>query len=256
MPDLPQYQLALVAVLAALLYAAPTLIAIVRTHHSRQAIFALNILLGWTFLGWAAALIWSLAAANPALKGVEGKGCKLRHLTYFVPVIVFGVIAGYFLWGLDPERDPRAIPSVMIDKPVPEFELAPIEGMEGPGLKTADLTGGQVTLVNFFASWCVPCRFEHAFLTELVERDGVRLVGINYKNEPEEARAWLAELGNPYARIGADTTGRVGIDWGVYGLPETFMIDKQGRIRYRRVGPIDARVLEREIRPRLRKLGE
>ncbi len=178
------------------------------------------------------------------------------RLLYLVPAIVFGVIAGYFLWGLDPERDPRAIPSVMIDKPVPEFELAAIAGMEGPGLKTADLTAGQVTLVNFFASWCVPCRIEHPILVELAERDGVRLVGINYKNEPEEARAWLAALGNPYAQIGADTTGRVGIDWGVYGLPETFVIDKQGRIRYRHVGPIDARVLEREIRPRLRELGE
>ncbi len=179
-----------------------------------------------------------------------------RRLLFLVPAIVFGVIAGYFIWGLDPERDPRAIPSVMIDKPVPEFALGPIEGMDGPGLAAADLRDGQVTLVNFFASWCLPCLAEHAFLIELAERDGVRLVGINYKNGPEEARAWLAELGNPYARIGADTSGRVGIEWGVYGLPETFMIDKRGRIRYRLVGPIDARVLEREIRPRLRKLGE
>ncbi len=256
MPDLPQYQLALVAVLAALLYAVPTLIAVVRTHHSRHAIFALNILLGWTFLGWAAALIWSLTAVNRALQGVDGKGGKLFHLVYFVPVIVFGVIAGYLLWGLDPERDPREIPSVMIDKPVPEFELAPIEGMEGPGLAAADLRTGQVTLVNFFASWCLPCLAEHPILTELVERDGVRLVGINYKNEAEEARAWLAELGNPYARIGADTSGRVGIDWGVYGLPETFVIDRGGRIRYRHVGPLDARTLERTIRPMLRKLGK
>jgi len=178
------------------------------------------------------------------------------RLLYLVPVIVFGVIAGYFLWGLITDRDPREIPSAMIDQPVPEFDLAPIEGMEGPGLKTSDLTGGQVTLVNFFASWCLPCLAEHAFLIELAERDGVRLVGINYKNEPEEARAWLAELGNPYARIGADTTGRVGIDWGVYGLPETFLIDKQGRIRYRHVGPIDAGALEREFRPRLRELNE
>ncbi len=178
------------------------------------------------------------------------------RLLYLVPAIVFGVIAGYFLWGLDPERDPRAIPSVMIDKPVPEFELAPIEGMEGLGLAAADLRNGQVTLVNFFASWCLPCLAEHPILIELVEREGVRLVGINYKNQPEEARAWLAELGNPYAQIGADTSGRVGIEWGVYGLPETFVIDKPGRIRYRHVGPIDAHVLEREIRPRLRKLGE
>ncbi len=179
-----------------------------------------------------------------------------RQLLYLVPVVIFGVIAGNLLWGLISDRDPNAIPSVMIDQPVPEFELGPIEDMVGPGLKTADLTNGQVTLVNFFASWCLPCLAEHPVLIEIVERDGVRLVGINYKNEPEEARAWLAELGNPYAQIGADTSGRVGIEWGVYGLPETFVIDKQGRIRYRHVGPLDARALEREIRPRLRKLGE
>jgi cytochrome c biogenesis protein CcmG/thiol:disulfide interchange protein DsbE len=179
-----------------------------------------------------------------------------RRLIYLVPAVIFGVIAGYFLWGLDPERDPRFIPSVMIDQPVPEFALAAIEGMDGPGLKTADLTDGQVTLVNFFASWCVPCRIEHPFLIELVKRDGVRLVGINYKNKAEEARAWLAQLGNPYAQIGADVSGRVGIEWGVYGLPETFIVDKQGRIRYRRVGPIDAYTLEREIRPLLRELGK
>ncbi len=179
-----------------------------------------------------------------------------RQLIYLVPAVIFGVIAGNFLWGLISERDPRELPSVMIDKPVPVFELGPIEGMEGPGLKTADLTGGQVTLVNFFASWCVPCRLEHAFLIELVERDGVRLVGINYKNEADEARAWLSQLGNPYARIGADTSGRVGIEWGVYGLPETFVIDKRGRIRYRHVGQIDADALERTIRPLLRELSQ
>ncbi len=179
-----------------------------------------------------------------------------RRLLYLVPAMIFGVIAGYFLWGLDPDRDPRGIPSVMIDKPVPEFELAPIAGMDGPGLAAADLRNGQVTLVNFFASWCLPCLAEHPILIELVERDGVRLVGINYKNEPEDARAWLAELSNPYARIGADASGRVGIDWGVYGLPETFVIDKGGRIRYRHVGPLDARALDEEIRPRLRELGE
>ncbi len=179
-----------------------------------------------------------------------------RRLLYLIPVVIFGVIAGNLLWGLISDRDPNAIPSVMIDQPVPEFALGPIEGMVGPGLQTADLTNGQVTLVNFFASWCVPCRIEHALLTELVKHDRARLVGINYKNEPEEARAWLAQLGNPYAAIGADTTGRVGIEWGVYGLPETFVIDKQGRIRYRHVGQLDADALGRTIRPLLEKLGK
>jgi len=182
-----------------------------------------------------------------------------RRLAYLAPLAIFGVLAAYFVWGLNPERDPRALPSVMIDQPVPEFALQPIEGMEGMeglGLSAADLRTGEVTLVNFFASWCVPCRLEHSVLIELATQDKVRLVGINYKNKPEEARAWLAELGNPYGRIGADITGRVGIDWGVYGLPETFVIDRNGRIRYRRAGQIDQQTLDETIRPLIRELSQ
>jgi cytochrome c biogenesis protein CcmG/thiol:disulfide interchange protein DsbE len=179
-----------------------------------------------------------------------------RRLVFLAPVALFGVLAGYFVWGLNPDRNPRDLPSVMIDQPVPEFALSPIEGMEGPGLSDADLRTGEVTLVNFFASWCVPCRLEHRYLLELAKDDKVHLYGVNYKNEPAEARAWLAELGNPYGRIGADATGRVGIDWGVYGLPETFIIDRTGRIRYRRVGQIDQVTLDREILPLLRELSK
>ncbi len=171
------------------------------------------------------------------------------------PVLVFAVVAAYFLWGLDPTRDPRAVPSVMIDKPVPEFALPAIEGMDGPGLTSDDLKTGEVTLVNFFASWCLPCRAEHFFLTELAEKHGVRLVGINYKNDPLDARAFLAELGNPYRQIGADADGRVGIDWGVYGLPETFIVDGTGRIRYRHVGAIDAHAMNAIIRPLIMELS-
>ncbi len=179
-----------------------------------------------------------------------------RRLAYLAPLAIFGILAVYFAWGLNPDRDPRALPSVMIDQPVPEFALPPIAGMDGPGLSAADLRTGEVTLVNFFASWCVPCRLEHRVLIELATQDKVRLFGINYKNKPEEARAWLAELGNPYGRIGADTTGRVGIDWGVYGLPETFIIDRSGRIRYRRAGQIDQQTLNETIRPLIRELSQ
>ena len=179
-----------------------------------------------------------------------------RQLAYLAPLIIFGVLTAYFVWGLNPDRDPRAIPSVMIDKPVPEFALPPIDGLESMGLSAADLRTGEVTLVNFFASWCVPCRLEHRFLIELAAKDKIRVFGINYKNKAEEARAWLAELGNPYGRIGADTTGRVGIDWGVYGLPETFIVDVNGRIRYRQLGQIDQQTLDRTIRPLIRELSK
>jgi cytochrome c biogenesis protein CcmG/thiol:disulfide interchange protein DsbE len=179
-----------------------------------------------------------------------------RRLGYLLPIAVFGVIAAYFVGGLVSGRDPRAIPSVMIDQPVPEFALSPIDGMEGLGLSSADLRTGEIILVNFFATWCVPCRLEHPFLVDLAARDKVRLFGVNYKNEPAAARTWLADVGNPYGRIGADTTGRVGIDWGVYGLPETFIIDGNGRIRYRQLGPIDQRTLDRTIRPLIRELSK
>jgi len=178
-----------------------------------------------------------------------------RRLLYLLPLLLFVVIAGYFMWGLDSERDPRAVPSVMIDKPVPEFDLPMIRGMDGAGLAASDLRGQGVTLVNFFASWCIPCRAEHPLLEKMVREDGVRLVGINYKNKPEEARAWLAKLGNPYARIGADESGRVAIDWGVYGVPETFVVDNESRIRYRHLGPLTPAAIEDTVLPLLRELG-
>ncbi|HSR72216.1 MAG TPA: DsbE family thiol:disulfide interchange protein, partial [Kiloniellales bacterium] len=145
-----------------------------------------------------------------------------RRILYLLPVVVFALVAGTFLWGLDPARDPSNVPSVMIDEPAPAFDLPPIAGMEGPGLSDADLRTGRVTLVNFFASWCIPCRIEHPQLTALSEEHGVTIYGINYKDEAGDATRWLADLGDPFARIGADTSGRVAIDWGVYGVPETF----------------------------------
>lgn len=179
-----------------------------------------------------------------------------RRLVYLIPVAVFGVVAAYFLWGLDPNRNLSDLPSVMIDKPVREFSLPPIEGMDMLGLSDADLRTGEVTVVNFFASWCVPCRLEHRFLIELAQKDKVRVFGVNYKNNADEARAWLAELGNPYGRIGADIDGRIGIDWGVYGLPETYIVDGTGRIRYRRIGQIDQLTLDQTIRPLIKELSQ
>lgn len=178
----------------------------------------------------------------------------MKRVLFLVPLAVFAVLAVYFAVGLT--KDPQKIPSALIDKPAPEFELPPIEGMDGPGFATADLKEGEVSVVNVFASWCVPCRAEHPLINELAERGIARVYGLNYKDKAEEARAWLERLGNNYTAIGADTSGRVGIDWGVYGVPETFVVDGSGRIRYKHVGPLDRKKLEQELIPVIRKVKE
>lgn len=188
-----------------------------------------------------------MSTASPSATGA-------RRLLYLAPAILFAVIAGYFLWGLNPDRNPNMLPSVLIDQPAPEFDLPPIAGTDGPGLASADLRAGEVTLINFFASWCIPCRAEHPLLMDLAARGEVPIYGINYKNKPDEARAWLEQLGDPYGRIGADESGRVGIDWGVTGVPETFVVDREGRIRYRHWGPIDGKAMTETILPLVREL--
>jgi cytochrome c biogenesis protein CcmG/thiol:disulfide interchange protein DsbE len=174
----------------------------------------------------------------------------MRRLLYLVPVLVFGAVGIGLAVGLT--RDPSTLPSALIDRQAPAFELPGLEGRDG--LSSDDLKG-RVVLVNVFASWCVPCRVEHPVLMRLAE-EGVPIFGINYKDPPDQAAAWLAELGNPFEKIGADRNGRVGIEWGVYGVPETFVIDAEGRIRYRFVGPIQARDLDRTLRPMLAELSE
>ena len=158
----------------------------------------------------------------------------MRRLLYIVPALVFGLIAAYLLAGLG--LDPKTLPSAMIDKPAPQFAL-PALGTVAPPLATADL-GGEVALVNVFASWCVPCRAEHPLLMRLATEKGVPIFGINQKDKPEDATRFLAQLGNPYRRIGVDPNGRASIEWGVYGVPETFVVDRAGRIRYRHVGAL------------------
>ncbi len=143
------------------------------------------------------------------------------------------------------------LPSPLIDQPAPEFALPPLESGQ-PGFSSADLKG-HVSLVNTFASWCAPCRAEHPVLNALAQTKRVPIYGINYKDKADNARAWIAELGNPYARIGADD-GRVGIDWGVYGVPETFLVDRQGRIRYKHVGPLTQADVEHTILPLVARL--
>jgi cytochrome c biogenesis protein CcmG/thiol:disulfide interchange protein DsbE len=174
----------------------------------------------------------------------------MRRLLYLVPVLVFLAVGIGLAVGLT--RDPGTLPSALIDHPVPVFELPPLEGY-GDGLSSEDLKG-QVSLVNVFASWCVPCRVEHPVLMKLAE-SGVRIYGINYKESADQAQAWLAELGTPFQKIGADRNGRVGIEWGVYGVPETFVVDAEGRIRHKQVGPIQARDLEQTLLPILAELS-
>lgn len=170
-------------------------------------------------------------------------------LNYILPAVIFAVIAGLFYKGLF--LDPSEVPSPLVGKPVPEFELPalPLDGEESvPGLSTADLKGAPA-LVNVFASWCIPCKAEHPLLRRLSDGKTIAIYGINYKDKPEDAIAWLRELGNPYERIGVDADGRVSIDWGVYGVPETFIVDADGIIRYRHVGPLTLRDLDETILP-------
>jgi len=143
--------------------------------------------------------------------------------------------------------DTKKIPSVLIDKPVPQFDLPPLYA-DRAGLKTDDLKG-QITLVNIFASWCVPCRIEHPLLMQLAAEKRLPIFGINYKDRPEDAKRWLSDLGDPYSRIGADNDGRVSIDWGVYGVPESFLVDGTGTILYKQVGPLTADVIQDTILP-------
>jgi len=167
-----------------------------------------------------------------------------------MPLSIFAVLAAAFYWGLWNKED--RLPSTLIGKPVPEFDLPAIDG-RGDGLATADLVGA-VSIVNVWASWCVPCRVEMPLLVELAETDIVPIHSINYRDAPIAARGFLEELGDPFDRIGADRNARVAIDWGVYGLPETFVIDAQGRIAYKHVGPFNREMLEQDILPVVRKL--
>jgi cytochrome c biogenesis protein CcmG/thiol:disulfide interchange protein DsbE len=175
---------------------------------------------------------------------------QMKRLVYILPLLGFLVLAGYFAIGLT--KDPQKLPSMLIDKPAPAMALPPLDDSK-PGLDPAKLTGG-VTLVNFWASWCGPCRIEHPQLNRL-SQEGVNLVGVNQADKPENAKAFLKALGDPFRAIGVDADRRAGIEWGVYGLPETFVIDRQGRIRYRHVGPITEQDLAEVIRPMLKALN-
>lgn len=181
-----------------------------------------------------------------------------RRWAAALPFLIFAGLAGLFWYALQ-TGDPSRLPSALIGRPVPDFTLPPLEGLKAddgtamPSFDAADLATGEPTIVNVFASWCVPCLTEHPMLMALAKDKGVRLYGINYKDAPASARRFLGRYGNPYSRAGADASGRTAIDFGVYGVPETYVISGDGRIAYRHVGPLSEEAITTKILPLMQR---
>jgi cytochrome c biogenesis protein CcmG/thiol:disulfide interchange protein DsbE len=174
---------------------------------------------------------------------------KLRAAT-LLPVGLFAVMGVVLALGLN--RDPKVLPSTLLDRPLPEFDLPPLEA-GGPNLKSAELQGKGLTLVNVFGSWCVSCRYEHPLLMRISKDTRFKLVGIDWKDGPEDAKQYLATYGNPYAQIGTDESGRTAIDLGVSGAPETFAVDVKGRVRLRVPGPLTPEIWDKQIEPLIKE---
>lgn len=166
----------------------------------------------------------------------------------FIPLAIFALLASALYVGLS--LKPKEIPSALIDKPVPQFDLPALAGRpDDSGLSTADLKGGELSVVNVWASWCVPCRVEHPLLKRLGEQSGVPIHGLNYKDRTDQARAFLDELGDPFDRVGVDANGRAGINWGVYGVPETFIVSGDGTILMKHIGPLTDWDIDNKLLP-------
>ena len=170
---------------------------------------------------------------------------------YLLPLIVFVLLVGFLAAGLS--LNPREVPSPLIGKPAPAFSLPRLDAA-GQTLSAQDLRG-KVWVLNVWASWCAPCRQEHPLIAELAKSGGAPVYGLNYKDKPADATTWLGQLGNPYTATVSDVEGLVGIDYGVYGVPETFVIDKGGVIRLKHIGPMTPEALRDSVLPMLRKLG-
>jgi cytochrome c biogenesis protein CcmG, thiol:disulfide interchange protein DsbE len=169
---------------------------------------------------------------------------------FVIPLAVFAILLVFLFVGLG--LNPREVPSPLVNKPAPAFQLNQLHKPDAP-FSHKDMAG-KVWLLNVWASWCVACRDEHPVLVELSKKNIVPIVGLNYKDQPGEGRAWLKQFGDPYALSVMDRDGRVGIDYGVYGVPETFLIDRQGVIRFKQIGPVTPDVLEKKILPMVREL--
>lgn len=179
-----------------------------------------------------------------------------RRLVFLIPILVFIVLVVFFVRRLqliEQGRAPDIIPSVMINRPAPDFALPSL--LAGQPDLTLNALKGKVTLINIFASWCLPCRVEHPYL-ESIRKAGIKLVGINYKDKAGTAEEWLAKMGNPYDQIGADTQGRVAIDFGSYGVPESYLIDKQGTIRFKQIGPLTPEIIKDQLVPLASELSK
>ena len=179
-----------------------------------------------------------------------------RRWLAFLPLAGFALVAALLLWRLGAGGDPSKLPSALIGQSAPPLALAGLDG--SPGLTNADLRQGHVSVVNVFGSWCQPCHFEHRYLMALagdgeLKQKGVVVYGVAQKDSSENVRRFLGADGNPYARVGLDPDGRAGIDWGVYGVPETFIVKGDGTIAYKVVGPITAETLESEVKPQILK---
>jgi cytochrome c biogenesis protein CcmG/thiol:disulfide interchange protein DsbE len=176
----------------------------------------------------------------------------MRRLVYLLPILIVAFLVAAFWRGLDPHRDKSALPSALIDKPAPNVSLPSLK----EGAPPLDLAAyrGQLVAINFFASWCLPCRAEHQYLRALTEQYKIPVIGIAWRDKPADARAFLAELGNPYHATGVDERGRAGIDFGLSGVPETFLIDGAGIVRYRIAAPITEPVLTGEVGPAIEAL--
>lgn len=180
---------------------------------------------------------------------------KRRPWLVLAPLIVFGLLVAMFGYALT-SGDPSKVPSALIGRPVPETALPAMPGLARsgspvPGIALAALKAPEVKIVNFFASWCVPCVQEHPVLVELARQTGVKIYGVNYKDPQPGGYRFLERYGNPYTGVGVDDSGRAGIEWGVYGMPETFIVDAQGRIAYKHIGPMTEESLKALVLPRL-----
>jgi cytochrome c biogenesis protein CcmG/thiol:disulfide interchange protein DsbE len=190
------------------------------------------------------------AASTDAVRPLNAARPPRFSPQFLLPLAAFLGLVAAFTLGLG--RDAKLVPSPLIGKPVPVFSLPPVKG-RSLGLAAGDLKGA-VSLVNVFASWCVACREEHPLLMRLTAQGTVPIHGLNYKDSPDDAARWLDGMGDPYTRTGSDIDGLVAIDWGVYGVPETFVVDAQGRIAFKQVGPITPEILERTILPLVARL--